>query len=148
VVERVGGGFDAFISKNTLKRGYIHPRGEADEGKLVRLGVDDEAFLRAVFGALKPGGVMLVYNIAPAQDEAWEKAGSGKGYLPHADGEFPFSRALVSSVGFEVLAFDERDDGAVLDFWRVLGYDDGKPREEAGRNVRSWWTLLRKPTAE
>ncbi len=57
---RAGDGFDVFISKNTLKKGYIHPEREADPRFLVHLGVSDEAYMQAVHDALKPGGLMIV----------------------------------------------------------------------------------------
>lgn len=85
---REGGGYDLIISKNVLKRGYIHPAREVDERYLVKLGVDDEAFVRAMHEALKPGGYAMIYNISPAQNPG------DKSYLPHADGRCPFSREL------------------------------------------------------
>ena len=39
VVAAVGGGYDLFLSKNTLKRGYIHPAEKVDPRLLVDLGV-------------------------------------------------------------------------------------------------------------
>ena len=41
-VSDVGKGFDVFVSKNTLKHGYIHPEQEVDPRMLVHLDVDDE----------------------------------------------------------------------------------------------------------
>src|SRR5262249_241072 len=56
-------GLDLFLSKNTLKRGYIHPERETDPRRLVHLGVDDAAFVAAVAQALKPGGLFVIYNL-------------------------------------------------------------------------------------
>ncbi|MBL8764662.1 MAG: hypothetical protein JNM07_10380 [Phycisphaerae bacterium] len=134
-----GQGFDLFISKNTLKLGYIHPRREADERMLVKLGVDDEAFVRAVFRVLRPGGAMMVYNICPAP------APPDKPYIPWADGEFPFARELIERAGFEVLAWDEDDTDGALRYFAALDYLDGAPIDEARKDYRVWWTLLRKP---
>jgi hypothetical protein len=51
----VGGGFDLILSKNTLKRGYVHPERPTDPRRLLNLGVDDARFVRTLFDALKPG---------------------------------------------------------------------------------------------
>ena len=57
----VGGGYDLFISKNTLKRGYIHPyRPAPDPTRLIQLEVSDDDFLRAVYDTLAPGGWFCV----------------------------------------------------------------------------------------
>lgn len=135
----VGSGYDLFISKNVLKRGYIHPAREVDERFLVHLGVDDETFCRAVFDALKPGGLALIYNISPAQTP------SDQPYLPHADGECPFPHDLLEQTGFEVVALDTTDDEAIHAYWRALGYDQGKPAPELAKDLFTWYTLVRKP---
>ena len=57
---QVGGGYDVFVSKNTLKRGYIHPDRDVDPKKLVQLRVDDETYVRAMYDILKPGGFALI----------------------------------------------------------------------------------------
>ena len=49
VAAAVGGGLDVFLSKNTLKRGYIHPyRTPGKPEWVIKLGVTDEVFLRTV----------------------------------------------------------------------------------------------------
>ena len=62
----VGGNYDLILSKNTLKRGYVHPEQPVEMKKLLNLGVDDTSFVSALFQALKPGGHVLIYNISPA----------------------------------------------------------------------------------
>lgn len=134
----VGGNYDLFISKNTLKKGYIHPEREADERMLIKLGVEDEAFLKAVHGSLKPGGLMLVYNIAPAQNPA------DKPFLPMADGRFPFGRELVEKVGFEVLAFDQIDDEVMHKYWFVYFPNPEMTPENLKESIFTHYTVLRK----
>lgn len=141
LVTEVGGRYDLILSKNTLKKGYIHPARETDPKKLVHLGVGDHVFLKAVFDALSPGGMFLVYNVCPAQNPP------DKEYIPWADGEFPFPREMCQTLGFEVLEFDRVDNDAILDYWMALGYDNGKGREDAASNTFAWYTLLRRPTA-
>lgn len=139
----VGGGdsagtFDLITSKNTLKRGYIHPEREADPKRLVHLGVSDEAFVNAVREALKPGGLFVIYNISPAP------APADKPYIPWADGRCPFERAMCEDSGFEILAWDEDDQAAILDWWKALGYDEGKPREAMEKEIFAHFTVMRK----
>jgi SAM-dependent methyltransferase len=142
LAQAVGGDYDLILSKNVLKLGYIHPAREADERLLIDLGVDDESFLRAMHDALAPGGLFLVYNIAPAQNP------EGEPYMPWADGGFPFERSLAERLGFEVLAFDVEDHDAIHDLWFAAGLDRGASREELAASLFAHWTLLRRAPAK
>ncbi|MDI9403132.1 MAG: hypothetical protein QM516_04595 [Limnohabitans sp.] len=137
----IGGDYALITSKNTLKRGYVHPSPPAgqtvDPKKLVHLGVGDEEFLARVRDALKPGGVFILYNICPPQappDQEW---------IPWADGLSPFSREQYEKAGFEVLAFDQVDQAWVLDGFGALGYLDG-PREDSAKQLFCWYTIVRR----
>jgi SAM-dependent methyltransferase len=116
-VAAVGGGYDLFLSKNTLKRGYIHPAKKVDPRLLVDLGADDPAFLKAVAKALKPGGWLVIYNLSPAPNAA------GKPYRPMADGRCPFSARDLAAAGFETLVRDGVDDKAARALGAALGWD-------------------------
>ena len=140
ITDAAGEGYDLFISKNTLKRGYIHPAREVDPKYLVKLGVDDETFLKNMHRVLKPGGLAIIYNISPAQNPAE----GGKPYLPHADGQCPFDRAQLEKAGFEIVEFDKPDTEAALDIWMALGINGEKTREEQGKDLFAWHTLVRK----
>jgi hypothetical protein len=139
VARAVGGGYDLFIAKNTLKRGYIHPEQPVDERKRIRLGVDDDAYLRALFLIVKPGGRVLVYNLCPAP------APPGKPYIPWADGRSPFTRAAWEAAGFRVLDFDRDDTAAARAMGRALGWDRGEDRMDLERDLFAWYTLVEKP---
>jgi hypothetical protein len=117
VAKAVGGGYDVFLSKNTLKRGYIHPEEKVDPKFLVDLGADDLAYLKAVAGALKPGGWLVIYNLSPAPNAP------GKPYRPMADGRCPFSAADLTVAGFETVARDDPDDKAARAVGAALGWD-------------------------
>jgi hypothetical protein len=117
VVAAVGGGYDLFLSKNTLKRGYIHPAEKVDPRMLVNLGVDDPTFLKAVASAVKPGGWFVIYNLSPAPNAA------GKPYIPWADGRCPFSAEDLAAAGFETLIRDAVDDKAARALGAALGWD-------------------------
>ncbi|MDX2117955.1 MAG: hypothetical protein SFY96_07225 [Planctomycetota bacterium] len=134
----VGEAYDLFISKNVLKRGYIHPARETDPRFLINLGVDDAAFLSNVHRVLKPGGVFMIYNISPKQNP------DDQPYLPHADGRCAFDRAAIEHAGFEIIAYDRDDSAAVCEQWLRFGYDDGKGLEHLKETTFAWVTIARK----
>ena len=136
VREAAGGDYDLILSKNTLKKGYIHPAQEVDKRMLVDLGVDDAAFLDAVAGALKPGGLFIIYNICPKQNP--EK------YIPWADGHCPFDRALMESAGMEIIEFDKEDSPATRTLGRALGWDRGDHPMDIENDTFAWVTIARK----
>lgn len=135
----VGGGYDLILSKNTLKRGYIHPSREADPRLLIDLGVDDERFVRAMFDALKPGGVVLIYNLCPAE------APADKPYIPWADGRSPFAREVWEAAGFRLLAFDETDHDAARRMGTALGWGRGEHAMKLEDDLFAWYTLVERP---
>ena len=60
MVRDVGLGFDLFLSKNTLKNGYLHPAEPVDARMLVHLGVTDSEFVAALARHVKRGGRVLI----------------------------------------------------------------------------------------
>ncbi len=87
LVEDAGTGYDLVVSKNTLKRGYIHPsRTPTSPRHVIDLGVDDEIFLAAIAKLLKTQGLFVIYNFCPP------KAAEDKPYIPWAEGESPFTQ--------------------------------------------------------
>jgi hypothetical protein len=135
----VGDKLDVFLSKNVLKRGYIHPAEPVDERKTIRLGVDDEAFVRAIFDALAPGGWLLIYNLSPAP------APPGKPYIPWADGRSPFPRELYERVGFRVVAFERDDTAAARAMAHALGWDRGRDAMDLAHDLFAQYTLAQRP---
>ena len=117
IVDAAGKGYSLFVSKNTLKRGYVHPEREADPRQLVHLEVDDATFVRAVHEMLAPGGFMMIYNLSPAPSKPEEA------YKPWSDGRSPFARATFEGAGFQVLAFDQDDSPAARQMGKLLGWD-------------------------
>ncbi len=141
IIAEVGGGLSLFMSKNTLKKGYIHPEREADPKLLVHLGVDDETYVRTVHEALEPGGLFVIYNLYP------KPAGQDEPYKPWASGECPFERALVEAAGFEVIHWNVDDSEKARHMGRLLGWDDGMTAEEFNDGFNAMVTILRKPHA-
>ena len=142
VREQVGGGYDLFLSKNTLKNGYIHPAQAVDPRMLVHLGVSDSAYVAAVFAALAPGGRVMIYNLCPAP------APPGKPYIPWADGRCPFPAAAWRGAGFRVLVFDRDDSPAARAMGHALGWDQGGPAAggmDLERDLFATWSLFEKP---
>lgn len=141
IAARVGRGYDVILSKNTLKRGYIKPERRAPKEQLIELGVSDEAFLSALADALNPGGIVLIYNLAPQQNPAT------KPFLPHADARSPFTREQWTKAGFSVIAFDAADHEFVRHMGRALGWDrndKGQITQDLNANLFALYTLLEK----
>jgi hypothetical protein len=137
VSAQVTGQFDLFLSKNTLKRGYIHPAREVtDKRMLIDLGVDDRAFLDAVVTRLKPGAFFVIYNFCPAP------ASANQPYIPWADGQSPFDRDELEQAGLEVVAFDMVDDEPARDLGRALGWDSLGVNLE--KDLFAWYTIAKK----
>lgn len=137
--EQVGGGYDLFISKNTLKRGYVHPERPVPPKQTIDLGVSDLEFARTVAALLKPGGLFYLYNLSPAP------APPGKPYLPMADGRCPFAKETLEAAGFEVLAYDTVDDAAARAMGKALGWDqDPESPMDLARDLFSHYTLARR----
>jgi SAM-dependent methyltransferase len=136
---QVGDGYDLFLSKNTLKRGYIHPERAVDERMTIQLGVDDSTYVQAVFEALKPGGFFLIYNLAPAP------APPDQPYIPWADGRCPFARELLEAAGFQILAYDVDDSVAAREMGRRLGWAEGENAMDLEKDLFGTYMLARKP---
>jgi hypothetical protein len=143
VLGAVGSGYDLIISKNVLKKGYIHPdRPVPDPKRQIQLGVSDEVALKAFFDALRPGGHFLVYNICPAPTPP------DKPFVPYSDGRSPFTRAQWETAGFEVLVFDQDDTEAVRVMGRAIGWDqpqDGEPGMDLVNDLSVLYTLVQRP---
>ncbi|MFM9994864.1 MAG: hypothetical protein ACKVU4_03580 [Phycisphaerales bacterium] len=138
IAAKIGGGYDMFISKNTLKNGYIHPAKPVEKRLLVDLSVSEEAFVKAIFDALKPGGLCVIYNLGPAPSK------EGDAMFKHwADGRSPFGRAAWEAAGFEVLAFDVIDDGPARRMFEALEYPTKD--KEGGDDLFAWYTIARRP---
>jgi len=138
----VQGGYDIIISKNTLKRGYIHPAEPVDKRMLVELGVSDAEFVAAAYAALKPGGQFLIYNICPAPNPP------GKPYIPWSDGRSPFSEALLKEKGFQIKAFDKDDSESVRAMAKALGWDQGPSAMDLENDLFAHYTLLTRPDSK
>lgn len=136
IVEEVGTGYDLILSKNTLKRGYIHPEREADKRMLIDLGVDDATYVKALHDSLNAGGYVVIYNLCPAQ------APADQPYIPWADGRCPFEKSILEQAGFEVIAYDVVDDGPMRELGRALGWADMGMKLET--DLFAWYTVLRR----
>ncbi|MFG0313996.1 MAG: hypothetical protein ACF8LL_07410 [Phycisphaerales bacterium] len=120
VGDEVGDGYDLFMSRNTLKRGYINPLFETPDFQKVQLGVSDDAFLARIHDVLNPGGFAMVYNIGGGL------AGEGEDYNAPADIEDPFPREAWEKAGFEIISYSANDDEGARAVARALGWDEGE----------------------
>jgi hypothetical protein len=130
----VGDGLDLFLSKNTLKNGYIHPAEKVNPRMLVHLGVSDSAFVAALAKSVKKSGRVMIYNLCPAP------APPGKPYIPWADGRCPFPRGMWEQAGFKVVEFDQDDSPAARAMAHALGWDAGGMKLET--DLFATWSLF------
>jgi SAM-dependent methyltransferase len=138
-VAAVGQRYDLVVSKNVLKRGYIHPDRPANPKQLIDLGVSDEDVLAAFHRALEPGGAFLIYNVCPAPTPP------DRPFVPWSDGRSPFTRDQWETAGFEVVAFDVDDTPTLRTYARALGWgkDPAEPWD-IEHDLSVLYTLARK----
>lgn len=139
VVAAAGSGYRFVVSKNVLKKGYIHPDRPADPKHLIDLGAADQVVLKSFFDALAPGGLFLVYNICPAPSPP------DRPFVPWSDGRSPFARSQWEGAGFEVIAFDVDDAAKVREMGRMLDWDKGPEPWDLEKDLSVLYTLVRRP---
>jgi SAM-dependent methyltransferase len=138
VAQAVGTGYDLIISKNTLKKGYVHPERPVEKRRLLNLDVDDRVFVEAIHTALKRGGRILIYNICPAPSPP------GAPYKNWADGRCPFPEKTWESAGFRKIAFDLDDSSSIRRVAHVLGWDRGEAPMDLQNDVFALYSLFEK----
>lgn len=134
----VGGQLDVFLSKNTLKNGYIHPAEKVDPRMLVDLGVTDSVFVARLASSMKRGGLVMIYNLCPAP------AAPGKPYIPWADGRCPFPESAWQAAGFDVVAYNVDDGPAARAMAHALGWDAGENGMKLESDLFATWSLFRR----
>jgi SAM-dependent methyltransferase len=139
VRKSVGGDYDLILSKNTLKRGYVHPERPVDPRRLLNLGVDDARFVKALYDALKPGGHVMIYNISPAPSPPSQP------YKNWADGRCAFAREVWIAAGFRILAFDRDDSEEIRRVAQALGWDRGESPMDLRNDLFAQYSLMQKP---
>jgi SAM-dependent methyltransferase len=138
VASNVGGEYDLILSKNTLKKGYVHPERPVEPRRLLGLGVDDAEFVKALHDALRPGGRVMIYNICPAPSPPDQP------YKNWADGRCPFAREVWESAGFRIIAFDHDDSEAIRRLAHALGWDQGESPIDLKTDLFAQYSLLEK----
>jgi SAM-dependent methyltransferase len=136
ITAAAGGSYDVFISKNTLKKGYVHPERNVEPRRLLNLAVDDETFVKTLHHALKPGGTVLIYNICPAPSPP------GQPYKNWADGRCPFPRDVWQKAGFRLIAFDQDDSPAARAMAHALGWDQGSEPIDLKSDLFAMYSLM------
>ena len=105
----------------------------------MHLGVDDTTFVRALRDVLKPGGLVLIYNLSPAPSKPDEP------YRPWTDGRCPFPRALFEQAGFEVLAYDATTTRPARAMGQALGLGPGQGGMDLENDLFGHYTLVDAP---
>jgi SAM-dependent methyltransferase len=138
VTAAVGGEYDLIISKNTLKKGYVHPERPVEQRRLLNLDVDDATFVKTLHRALKRGGRVLIYNLSPAPSPP------GQPYKNWADGRCPFSKEVWEAAGFRVIAYDQDDSDAARAIGHALGWDQGSSPIDLKSDLFAKYSLMEK----
>lgn len=110
----VGAGYDLFVSRNLLKRGYVKP-DQLTPGfpEPVGWGMEDAEMLGHLFGLMNPGGVVIVYSLGPASDPT----------KPWSDIANPWPREAWEAAGFEVVMHEADETGPARAMARALGWE-------------------------
>lgn len=112
--DSVGTGYDLFVSRNLLKRGYVKPSALSPGfPEPVGWGMEDAEVLGHLFGLMKPGGVVIVYSLGPAADPA----------KPWSDIANPWPREAWEAAGFEVVVHEADETGPARAMARALGWE-------------------------
>lgn len=109
--------YDVFISKNTLKKGYVNPEFEFDKKYLINIGRSEEEYLNAVFNLLKDDGYFLIYNLHGKL--VLEK----DAYKPMLDGRSPFTKEQFKNAGFSVIEYNQDDTEFIRKMGKALGWE-------------------------
>jgi SAM-dependent methyltransferase len=130
VAKAAGKDFDLWMSKNTLKKGYVHP----DKGSgQIDLGPDDAA-LAQIHDMLKKGGLFYIYNFGPTP----------KPDVPMSDIRCPWSKEQLEKAGFEVLAFDVDDTAKGREAAKLMEWDVGPDGFDVDHDLFSSYVLARR----
>lgn len=132
VVDKVGKGYDLFVTKNTLKKGFITPEKERGIKPMIDFKVSHEDFVKSVYDILKKGGYMLIYNIHNSAE---------KDYKPWKDGRSPYEISLYEKVGFKVLSFNEDHTDFIKLMAKALGWEKSMDIEN---DLFATYTLVQK----
>ncbi len=103
--------------------------------------MSDDAFLKATYNALAPGGLFVIYNLAPKQ------AAADKPYLPHADARSPFSHEQFTRAGLEIVALNVDDHEFVRKMGAALGWDkndQGEVVNDLSTNLFATYTIVKR----
>jgi hypothetical protein len=138
IAAAAGGGFDLFISKNTIKRGYVNPPVETDPQQRLDFGVDTATFLRRLHEALAPGGLVVIYNLGG------KPAAEGEPYIPMTDIASPWPRDTYRAHGFDVLVLDGDDSEMARRFGAALGWNEGENAMDLEQELFAKFTVLRR----
>lgn len=132
------GKFDLFVSKNTLKKGYVTPEVRVDHPTPppahIDLGVTPERFLEAIGETLRPGGYVVIYNLGGKPDPA----------MPMTDIRNPWTREEWDAAGFETLVYEASDLPGARGFFEALGWAEPPYSMDLERGLFASYSIHRK----
>ncbi len=132
----VGDGYDLILARNVLKHGYVQPEEPMEQFDPIDVGGDPETGAQLLFDALRPGGIVVVYNLGAGP---WRLEDAS--YNAPADVRDPFGRPAWEAAGFEVLHFQANGAQLMREVGEALGW--GSKEDLSSYNVL--YTVVRKP---
>jgi len=134
--KEVGEGFDLILARNVLKHGYVQPEEPMEHFDPIDVGGDPETGATRLFEALRPGGIVVVYNLGGGP---WRLEDGS--YNAPADVRDPFGIEAWEAAGFEVLHFQANGSQQMREVGEALGW--GTAEELSSYNVL--YTVVRRP---
>jgi hypothetical protein len=113
--DEVGTGYDLFVSRNLLKRGYVKPDSLNPAFPVpVGWGMSDEEMLGHVFELMNDGGMVVIVSLGPQPDpnKAWSNISN------------PWEERAWIDAGFEVLAHDADESPTARAMGKALGWGE------------------------
>jgi hypothetical protein len=140
VRESVGTGYDLFIAKNVLKRGYIHPEQPVPERQRIDL---ESTTLLSSSRFSRP---------SPPAAASWSTTSvplrsARQALHPWADGRSPFPAARSGRGRLPRRGVRQDDSAAARAMAHALGWDAGEQPMDLQKDLFAHYTLVEKPAS-
>jgi hypothetical protein len=134
--KQVGSGYDLFISRNLLKRGYVKPQKlNPNFPPPVGWEMTDAEMLGHLYDTLNPGAIVIIESLGPKPDP--EK--------PWSDISNPWSKQSWIDAGFKVIAHDQDESKYARSMGAALGWDEQMNLET---DLFAVYSMYQKPSSE
>jgi hypothetical protein len=130
---QVGDGYDLFISRNLLKRGYVKPEKlNPNFPPPVGWEMSDAEMLGHLYDILSPGAIVIIESLGPKPDPQ----------KPWSDISNPWPESAWTKAGFQILAHDQDESTYARTMGAALGWDE---RMNLETDLFAVYSMYRKP---